>query len=191
MNWIDKLNKELEERRNINKTDEAKQQANEKFKKYRASLGGKVAGKIAKESGQLLKITSEGGKKAYSNAKVKQKFIESGKKQGKKNAESGFLDSIRTKEGCELGGKIGFEKQCIELICPVCGASGKGRIMYKWHFDNCKNEKICQYDSNENLIKKWKSYKELSEAGFHAPSISYCCNGKKSHYKGFIWKLEK
>jgi hypothetical protein len=155
------------------------------------AIAGSKAGIIAKKSGQLLKAASIGGKKAYSNPKVKQKFIESGKKQGKKNAESGFLDKIRTKDGSKLGGKIGFDKQCIELICPVCGANGTGRVMYKWHFDNCKNEKICQYSSDNKLIKKWKSYKELTENGFHAPSISYCCNGKKKHYKGFIWKIEK
>lgn len=156
-----------------------------------AKIGGRKAGIIAKESGHLLKIASNGGKKSYSNPKVKQKFIESGKKQGKKNAESGFLNKIRTKDGSKLGGKIGFEKQCVELICPVCGVRGTGRVMYKWHFDNCNNKKILQYDSNKNLIKIWESYSELSNSGFHTGHISDCCKGKKKSYRKFIWQYKK
>jgi hypothetical protein len=86
-------------------------------------------------------IQSKGGKVAYSLPNVKKKFIESGKKQGRKNADTGFLDSIRTKEACIKGGYAGLEKQCVELKCPHCNKIGVGRAMYRWHFDKCKHKK--------------------------------------------------
>jgi hypothetical protein len=106
------------------------------------AIAGSKAGKIAKASGQLLKASSNGGKKAYAIDYVKSKFIESGKIQGKKNVETGFLDSIRTKEACILGGKRGLQAQCVELICPHCNKIGRGRAMYRWHMDKCKHKTI-------------------------------------------------
>jgi hypothetical protein len=41
MNWIDKLNSELEERRNRNKTSESKEEAEQRKKEWIASQGGK------------------------------------------------------------------------------------------------------------------------------------------------------
>lgn len=35
-------------------------------------------------------------------------------------------------------GKKAFQAQCVELICPHCSKIGKGRIMYRHHFDRCK-----------------------------------------------------
>jgi hypothetical protein len=104
------------------------------------ALAGSKAGKIAKKSGQLLKAASNGGKKAASKEENKTKFAKVGKKQGKINSDSGFLDSIRTKEGCIRGGYAGLEKQCVELKCPHCNKVGVGRIMYRWHMDNCKHK---------------------------------------------------
>jgi hypothetical protein len=89
---------------------------------------------------ELKNIQSKGGKAAYSLSNVRKKFVESGKKQGRKNADSGFLDLIRTKESCVKGGYAGLEKQCVEIKCPHCSKIGVGRIMYRWHMDNCKQK---------------------------------------------------
>lgn len=35
-------------------------------------------------------------------------------------------------------GKKAFAAQFVELICPHCSKVGKGRIMYRHHFDRCK-----------------------------------------------------
>lgn len=86
MDWIDKLNKELEERRERNKTPEAKEQAYERMKKGIASNAGKargaIMGKVNVESGHWQNLLVMGGKVQ-------------GKIQGKKNVESGHLDRIR------------------------------------------------------------------------------------------------
>jgi hypothetical protein len=86
-------------------------------------LGGKVAGEIAKERGQiqeLAKRSGQGQKNVESGlmkriaplgaaALTKEQRSEMGKKggvtQGKRNIESGLLDSIRTIEGSRKGGK--------------------------------------------------------------------------------------
>ena len=155
------------------------------------SLAGQKSGNKAKQKGQIYKISSVGGKVAASNIENRIKLAKVGKKQGKINVDSGFLDKIRTKEGCIDGGYKGFEKQCVELICPKCGTEGKGRVMYLWHFDKCKTKTIYQFDLNNNFIKIWKNTKELTNAGFKNESIINCCNGKKKNYKGFIWKYKK
>jgi hypothetical protein len=87
------------------------------------SLGGKIAGKIAKERGQIQELAGKSGQ-GQKNVKsgllkriaplgaaalTKEQRSKMGKKggatQGKKNVESGLLDSIRTVEGCREGGK--------------------------------------------------------------------------------------
>ena len=51
------------------------------------------------------------------------------------------MQKIVFKKGVQsLGGKSGFISQNIELKCPHCNNTGIGRIMYRWHFDNCKNK---------------------------------------------------
>ena len=51
------------------------------------------------------------------------------------------MQKIGFKKGVQsLGGKSGFISQNIELKCPHCNNTGIGRIMYRWHFDNCKNK---------------------------------------------------
>jgi hypothetical protein len=35
-------------------------------------------------------------------------------------------------------GKKALKAQCVELICPHCSKVGIGRVMYRHHFDRCK-----------------------------------------------------
>lgn len=51
------------------------------------------------------------------------------------------------------------------------------------------NKEIYQYDKDMNLIKIWKSGRELKENGFSSSSISRCCNGKRKTSGGYIWSF--
>lgn len=54
-------------------------------------------------------------------------------KGGKVARESGQLDSVR---------HIGQRKNSITIrTCPHCGKTGKGLIMFRFHFDKCKYKK--------------------------------------------------
>lgn len=48
---------------------------------------------------------------------------------------------------------------------------------------------ICQYDTNFNLIKEWKTHKELRELGYDTITILRICNhsGTRKTYKDYIW----
>ena len=81
---------------------------------------------------QSIEACRRGGKKA---GRI------NGPIQGRKNVESGHLQSISSK-----GGKIGVIKANATmnaeiLTCPHCNFTGKGRgNMKRWHFDNCKKK---------------------------------------------------
>ena len=48
------------------------------------------------------------------------------------------LLSPKNKRGGKKRAQESFKKQCVELECPYCNTKGVGRIMYRWHFHNCK-----------------------------------------------------
>jgi predicted GIY-YIG superfamily endonuclease len=50
------------------------------------------------------------------------------------------INNSLTSEIKSLGGKAGLKAQNVELKCPHCNHIGTGRIMYRWHFDKCKNK---------------------------------------------------
>jgi hypothetical protein len=35
----------------------------------------------------------------------------------------------------------GIHNSTIRYICPHCNKEGKGSVMKRWHFNNCKNKK--------------------------------------------------
>ena len=58
-----------------------------------------------------------------------------------KEIMSEAMKKVGFKKGVQLlGAKAAFKAQNIELKCPNCNSTGIGRIMYRWHFDNCKNK---------------------------------------------------
>jgi len=125
MDWIDKLNKELEERRNYNKSPKGREEAKEREKSWISCEGGKIGGKIGGktnvESGHMERIQkigcSLGGKK-------------SGPIQGKKNVESGHIYDIQSVAGTKA--------QKVVRTCPHCGLSQKGSLYFRNHGDRCK-----------------------------------------------------
>lgn len=54
-----------------------------------------------------------------------------------------------------------------------------------------ERHKILQYDLNGNLIKEWKSLREIEsqDSTLKRNQISKCCKGEKDFYAGFIWKF--
>ena len=54
-----------------------------------------------------------------------------------------------------------------------------------------QRHKILQYDLDDNLIKEWKSLREIenNNSTLKRNQISKCCKGEKDFYGGFIWKF--
>ena len=52
---------------------------------------------------------------------------------------------------------------------------------------------ILQYDLDMNLIKEWKSLREIErvDSTLSRSKISECCKGNKELYAGFIWKYKE
>jgi len=183
MDWIDKLNKELEERRNLNQTSEEKEKAEQRKRSWTAAQGGyaqgPIQGKENVESGHWSNIQSLGGKAQ-------------GPIQGKKNAESGHLDNIRqdgidkflekylgTEEWSEWSSKGGKAQSEKEYTCPKCGKVGKGNAMIKHHFDNCGKNPILEI-VDEVVVAEWQCLQDIAdEYGYSPGQLSGAVNGKK------------
>lgn len=52
-------------------------------------------------------------------------------------------------------------------------------------------KQVYQYDKDLNLIKIWNSAQECEKYGFTSSNICLCCNGKRPHYKSFIWSYKE
>lgn len=62
------------------------------------------------------------------------KFSNLDKKGYQKSLERGGIHKF-TKEDNQKR----FQAQYKELTCPHCGKIGMGRVMYRWHFQRCKD----------------------------------------------------
>ena len=89
----------------------------------RQSQSGKIAGKIAVESGQLASVSGKGNKSI--GGKI------GGKVQGKRNVESGQLESIRTPESCSKGAKSTNSQRWMCTISKRVSTSGPLTIIQK------------------------------------------------------------
>lgn len=59
------------------------------------------------------------------------------------------------------------------------------QIDYSW------KTPILQFDKDGNFIRKWRSQKEASRAGYNQGNIGECARGKRKSAHGFIWKYEE
>ena len=201
MNWIDEINKELEERRKHNETSEAKEEAIKRQQKWIASIGGQS---VTKENRGLFKRSKEKRIKDASKAGTisgntyKGKFLKEWKKnnpeefyrinseigriQGQKNVESGHLAKLNEKYSKENAKYFDHE----EKVCPNCNKTINGLGMYsRWHGDNCKELKKIeeQLAIIENLPNEFTSndvVKICKEKNFNHKKIKYgiCKNPK-------------
>ena len=55
-----------------------------------------------------------------------------------------------------------------------------------------KRSEILQYDLDMNLVKEWKSLREIErmDTTMSRSQIAKCCKGNKETYAGFIWKYK-
>ena len=49
---------------------------------------------------------------------------------------------------------------------------------------------ILQFTLDGEFVKEWQSIMECERNGFDRGSIRLCCQGKKTQYKGFVWKYK-
>lgn len=72
------------------------------------------------------------------------------------------------------------------------------RIINKAYCDEAKRKvnlvkvsKIYQLDDNNNLIKIFKSLREVERNGFSKYLVSKCCKHETEKYENYIWLFEK
>lgn len=59
----------------------------------------------------------------------------------------------------------------------------------QYNIDYSKAKQVGQYDLKGNLIKTWKSAKEIQRRlGFDQSNISKCCRGEYKQSHGFFWQ---
>lgn len=49
---------------------------------------------------------------------------------------------------------------------------------------------VLQISKTGELIKEWPSTSEVGRNGFSRSAVVRCCNGKRNHHKGYIWKYK-
>jgi len=55
-----------------------------------------------------------------------------------------------------------------------------------------QSKEVWQYDTNNNLLKKFKSACEIQrQLGYSQQAICGCCNSKRKTHKGYIWIYAK
>lgn len=106
----------------------------------------------------------------------------------------------------EASQKLGIGTTAIQTVASKEGyhkTAGRYNWIYKEDYDPSQNYKItinqgsggrkavAKYDTQGNLLGKYKSIKEASLAN-NFPLSNYIgdvCNGKRKTYKGFVWKF--
>ena len=95
------------------------------------------------------------------------------------------------------------DKKRINTMCTVISYSCLGNIRSAYGFywshdkhdsympiDNQKKS-VCQYDKNNNLVKKFESLSEANRiTGINLTCICECCKGRQKTAGGYIWKYE-
>lgn len=119
------------------------------------SRGGKISGRIAKESGQINRIRtkencSKGGKIQGKRNVESGQIIELGKKWGKIAVESGQIFEISSKETRRKGGKTqgkrNVESGLLDSIRTKENCSKGGKIGGKIAFESGHLERICNFE---------------------------------------------
>lgn len=148
MDWIDKINRDLEERRNRNKTSEGIEESNDRKKQWIASRGGNTS----MPKGVYGNVQKKGNESAYEmgagihnkdNPNYKKWKSNAGKLGGNTNKQLGLgiHDPIKSLEYKRLGGLAQVKNLNIDKICPHCNITTRGAGYNRWHGDNCKHKK--------------------------------------------------
>ena len=93
-------------------------------------------------------------------------------------------------------GSVDEEKSTIEWCTPKENndygtrneRAGKAISKAKKGIINGKlSKRVLQLSLTGELIREWPSTQECGRNGFNQSAVCKCCNGKLSHYKGFLW----
>lgn len=99
----------------------------------------------------------------------------------------------RYKNCCEAGKELDVHPSVIRRCCTGEIGSTKGFI---WKYTNevkKRNTKprlrrVCQYDTNGNMVKLWASIKEAADAlGCNCSGIISCCKGRRNKCNNYKW----
>ena len=52
------------------------------------------------------------------------------------------------------------------------------------------SKKVLQFTLDGEFVREWESTHECERNGFNRGAVYLCCNGKKPHYKGYIWRYK-
>lgn len=86
-------------------------------------------------------------------------------------------------------GSIDFEKSNLEW-CTILYNNNYGTRNSK--ISVSRKKKICQYDTNGNLIKEYDSQLQAAnENNYNQGNISSCLNGRIKTAHGYVWKFKK
>jgi len=138
------------------------------------------------ENGMNLTLGGDGGFGRKISDEHKKKIIESNKRRTyKKHTEE------TKKLISESRKKIGNTIACQEANKKLVGK--KVTKSADWIKNNAESIKkpILQFDSDGNLLKEWKSAKDVElELGLCRKNISANLRGKSKHAYGYVWKFK-
>jgi len=155
MNWIDKVNNELEERRNRNKTSEYKEQAEQRRKEWIASQGGNASISILKKwqkenghnIGEISKFKDDAWISKISESlkgrKLSEEHIENTKKGLKK-----YVNSLSKKEKSEKYSNNSASNKSLKIRTEVLN------LIENDTFTTSEARKAC----NEYGLANWKPF---------------------------------
>lgn len=172
MDWIDKLNKELEERRDYNKSSKGKEEANQRMRSWVGKQGGSSKSPLVTESRsktlkklwqenreKLIEISRDAGIKGgntYSELRNK-KASETGKKTWKEN----FKDVVEKRRSYKGEGNVRCtitEETAINILTDYVNEPKKyGLFIILAEKYNCSKrvvQKICRRETWKHIQPK-------------------------------------
>lgn len=99
----------------------------------------------------------------------------------------------RYKNCYDAGRELGVSPSSIRMCCIGEIGSTRGFV---WKYTNEEKKKntrprlrrVCQYDTNGNLVKVWASIKEAADAlGCDCTGIIGCCKGRRNKCNNYKW----
>ena len=169
MDWIDKLNKDLEERRKKNSTSEAKEEANKRMLKWRASNAGKQSSKVANNGRDAFKKMWKNDREKLMKQSIKagniaglkvrtEKQLKASSNTGKKTWKENFKDVVEKRRSYAGEGNVRCtitEETAINILTDYVNESKKyGLFIILAKKYNCSNRvvsKICRRETWKHI----------------------------------------
>lgn len=201
MDWIDELNKELEERRERNQSLKAKAEALKRQHQWIASIGGHYGGSKNRDNKHgLFSLTPE--QKREAGIKGGKASIDNLIKWCEENNHWDTLAILQKgyEKSEEHKQKISETLTGRTLSDETKQKMSQSRMGHGWSDEAIENLKkgarkrcrpVLQFDLDGNFIKEWDGFAHIvDELKVSKSPIYACCKGytKKAH--NFIWKYK-